>query len=130
MCMESGYTTTENFKVDSEDVKNYEVTITQLMRDVKFIDKEFNLIWYPSFLHIPGAGMLYCSGNKEDMKWEVAPVVTISDEEKVNYPIPNKEGEYYTSKLDTENSIKFDKDNFSDALDEFYSYVAKAQDEN
>jgi hypothetical protein len=127
MCMESGYTTTDNFKTDSKSVEQYEKTITELMREIKFIDEKTNLVWYPSFLHIPGAGMLYCSGDKQNMKWEVAPVVEIIGDERLKYPIPNKKGEYYTSKLDTENSIKYDKENFTDALDEFYSCVAKAQ---
>ena len=130
MCMESGYTTTENFKVNSQIVKDYEKTITQLMKDIKFVDKKQKLVWYPSFLHIPGAGMLYCSGTKNNIKWEVAPVIPIIGEERLKYPIPNKKDEYYTSKLDTENSRKFDKDEFSDALDEFYSCVAKVHNAN
>ena len=46
MCMESGYTTTDNFKIDSEHVETYETQITELMKNIKFEDKETGLVWY------------------------------------------------------------------------------------
>ena len=46
-------------------------------------------------------------------------------EERLNYPVPGKEGEYFTSKLNTENAISFLSDEFDKALDHFYSIVNK-----
>ena len=126
MCMESGYTTTDNFKIDSEHVETYETQITELMKNIKFEDKETGLVWYPAFLNIPGAGMLYCKGEtKENMTWEVADIIELIGEERLNYPVPGKEGEYFTSKLNTENATSFLSKEFDKALDHFYSIVNK-----
>ena len=79
-----------------------------------------------SFLNIPGVGMLYCSGKSQrTMRWEVASTVEIVGEERLKFPIPGKEGEYFTSKLDTDNAQVFKKHEFENALDHFYSLVNK-----
>lgn len=124
MCMESGYTTTDEFKIGSEYVELYENQITDLMKAVRFQDAELNLIWYPAFLNVPHVGMLYCVGDDQsNMSWEVSAAVEISGEDRKKYPIPNKEGEYFTSRLDVENANKFEKSQFNQALDYFYGLV-------
>ena len=124
MCMESGYTTTDQFQINSKAIELYEKQITDLMREVKYTDTNLGLIWYPAFLNVPNVGMLYCIGeNQSNMSWEVAGTIDLTGEERLKYPIPGKDGEYFTSKLDTENAKKFNKDEFSEALDYFYSLV-------
>ena len=124
MCMESGYTTTDQFQINSKAVELYEKQITDLMREVKYTDTNLGLIWYPAFLNVPNVGMLYCIGeNQSNMSWEVAGTIDLTGEERLKYPLPGKDGEYFTSKLDTENAKKFNKDEFSEALDYFYSLV-------
>lgn len=126
ICMESGFTTHEKLTIGSEFVQAYEENLTQLMRDVKFVDEERNLIWYPSFIQIPGVGMLYTIGtNKSDMEWQVARVVDIVGEERLQYPIPGKENEYFTSRLDVENALTFESSQFENALDLLYTYMAE-----
>tara|TARA_Y100000310_G_scaffold294559_1_gene325127 strand:+ start:232 stop:765 length:534 start_codon:yes stop_codon:yes gene_type:complete len=123
ICMESGYTTTDKLKIGSKEVEYYEQTITELMKSVKYEDKERKLIWYPSFMQVPGA-MLYCKGTTfEDMEWEVATIVPIHGEERLKYPIPGKEEEYYTSKLDVENAKTYSKREFQKAFDDLYAKV-------
>jgi hypothetical protein len=130
MCMETGFTTTDNMKIGSEVVEQYEVQLTELMRASKFEDAERGLIWYPAFLQMPGIGMLYPTGTERtDLKWEVCKVAMISGDERKNYPVPGKEGEYYTSRLDVENAEKFDGTEFEVALDRFYSLTAMAYTE-
>jgi hypothetical protein len=126
MCIETGYTTTDNFKVDSDVILQYEKQISTLMKKIKFIDEETNLIWYPAFLNVPGAGMLYCIDTDKSYKWEVAEIIDLIGEERLKFPIPGKKGEYFTNRLDTENAIQFEKENFENALDHFYSLVNKA----
>ena len=126
MCMESGFTTTDNMKIDSELVEKYETQLTELMRKSKFEDKERGLVWYPAFLQMQGIGMLYPTGTtRDDLKWEVCKVVPIIGEERKKYPVPGKEGEYFTSRLDVENSEKFEGNEFDLALDRFYSLTAE-----
>lgn len=126
MCIESGYTTTDNFKIDSDVINNYENQISELMKKIKFIDNENNLVWYPAFLNVPRAGMLYCITHNNSYQWEVAEIVDLIGEERLNYPIPGKKDEYFTTRLDTDNAIQFEKENFENALDHFYSLVNKA----
>ena len=53
----------------------------------------------------------------------MAEVVDVAEHEKTNYPIPGREGEYFTSKLDVDNAKVFDKLDFANALDALYSIV-------
>ena len=126
MCIETGYTTTDNFVIDSEFVKSYETQITELMKKIKYVDEDMKLVWYPAFLNVPQAGMLYCVANDNSYHWEVAEIVNLLGEERLKYPIPGKINEYYTSRLDTDNAIQFEKENFENALDHFYGLVNKA----
>lgn len=126
ICMESGFTTHEKLTVESEFIEKYEECITQLMRDVKYIDNERGLVWYPAFIQIPNVGMLYTIGtSKADMEWQVARVVDITGEERLQYPIPGKENEYFTSRLDVENALTFESSQFENALDLLYTYMAE-----
>jgi len=124
ICMESGYTTSDNLKIEStETLHDYEQTITELMKAVKFEDKERGLFWYPAFMQVPGA-MLYCKGASfDEMVWEVARIVDIIGEERLKYPVPGKEGEYHTSRLDVENAKTYSKRDFQSAFDDLYAKV-------
>ena len=127
MCMESGFTTTDNMKIDSDVVKEYESRLTELMRNSKYKDTDRGLIWYPAFLQMNGIGMLYPTGtSRDDLKWEVCKVVMILGEDRKKYPVPGKDGEYFTSRLDVENAEKFEGNDFDSALDRFYSLTAEA----
>ena len=126
MCMESGFTTTDNMKIGSEVVEKYETQLTELMRASKFEDDKRNLVWYPAFLQMNGIGMLYPIGtNRDDMEWEVCKVVLIEGDDRKKYPVPGKDGEYFTSRLDVENAQRFKGIEFDLALDKFYSLTAE-----
>jgi hypothetical protein len=130
MCMESGFTTTDNMKIDSDIVKKYETRLTELMRECKFEDEDRGLVWYPAFLQMNGIGMLYPIGTtRDDIKWEVCKVVMIEGDERKKYPVPGKDGEYFTSRLDVENAEQFAGIEFDLALDRFYSLAAEVYQE-
>ena len=125
MCMESGYVTTEQLVQGSEAVTEYETSITQLMRKLKFVDSETNLAWYPAFLRSPIA-MLYCSGTSaEDMVWEVAKIIELPESQQNKYPIPGRDGEFYNTMIDTINATVYDKSLFENALDCFYEIITE-----
>ena len=122
LCMESGFTSHESLSEDSEFQKKYESHLTELMIGCKIIDDD-NRAWYPTFMQMPG-GMLYCEGKStQSWGWKVARIIPIVGDERLNYPIVGKEGEYHTSKLDVEHAKTYDKNNFKDALDELYAIV-------
>jgi hypothetical protein len=128
--MESGFTTTDNMKIGSDVVKKYESQLTELMCVSKFEDDERGLVWYPAFLQMQGIGMLYPIGtNREDMRWEVCKVEIITGEDRKKYPVPGKKDEYFTSRLDVENAVRFNGNEFDQALDKFYSLTADAYKE-
>jgi|TARA_R110000851_G_scaffold312686_1_gene474014 hypothetical protein len=127
ICMESGYTTTDLLVKDGPHTEKYESSLTELMLDAKFEDSETGLIWYPTFMQMPG-GMLYPDGTVNNLKWKVARVIPIFGDDRLKYPIPGKEGEYFTSKLDVDNANIYDTGDFKMALDELYGIVKETID--
>ena len=128
LCMESGFTSHENLIEGSDFQEKYESRMTELMCSCKSIDKD-NKAWYPTFMQLPGA-MLYAEGKSaNEWGWKVAQVVPIEEDDRLNYPIPGKEGEYHTSRLDVDNAKKFNNDDFENALAELYSLVKHVYDE-
>jgi len=66
----------------------------------------------------------------DDYSWCVAKVVQITGDDRLKYPIPGKDGEYFTSRLDVENVMSFGGKEFEKALDAFYAIVQESTDEN
>ena len=126
ICMESGYTTTDRLAIGSQEAVDYEnAGLTQFMRDMKHVDNELGTIWYPAFIQMQGA-MLYCEREQDSIntiEWKVAQVVGIHGNDRIKYPVPGKENEYYTSRLDVENALTFEKFQFKAALDQCYTYA-------
>ena len=123
ICMETGYTTTDKLINESDEQQAYESGLTELMREAKIIDA-VGLCWYPAFMQLPGA-MIYPDGDKNNFHYEVAEVVEITGEERKDYPVPGKEGEYFTARLDVENATQFEMNKFETALNFFYETVNK-----
>ena len=72
-----------------------------------------NQIWIPSMITLP-FGMLYPinvkvgDGVKTIMKWSLAEMVDIPEDERKNYPKETGDG-YYDKRFDTDNTIVFDE---------------------
>lgn len=116
MCMGCGYTTTTLYKHNTEFVKNYEEQCPDLFKDLKFHDKETDLVWYPIVLNFPDVGLIFPDGsNAFDWKWRAVPVKEVSEDEKTKYPVPNQPGEYYKTKADMESSRLYAQSEFYDA---------------
>ena len=126
ICMETGYTTSDRFKIGSAAIAEYEITVPQLYRDTKYIDPILNQVWYLATLRTP-LGCLYADGfNKDDYKWKLAPVRELSADEKVNYPVAGKDPiEYHTHIIDIDNPEIFEQGKFQEAMDKFYSLIGQ-----
>jgi hypothetical protein len=122
LCMESGYTTTDQLINDGTYIEKHEEQLTELMLDAKYIDTETNLVWYPTFMQMPG-GMLYPDGDSSNIKWKVAKIIPIFGDERLKYPVPGKDGEFFTSRLDVDNANSYNSDDFKSALEELYDIV-------
>jgi len=129
ICMESGYTTNDYLKIDSDHIAKFESTITEYMSEMKYVDNELGCIWYPTFINLPG-GMIYCEPKDNELTWKIASVIDMNEEDRLKYPVPNKPGEYFPSRLDVDNAKTYGKYNFKNALDELYSIVLEVNNED
>jgi hypothetical protein len=109
LCMTTGYMSTTDMKVGSDSLTKEIERSPELIGAVQHYDGERDIVWIPTIMNIPGKGMIFPDGNLESWKWSHASVVPIAEEDRKNYPIPNKDGEYFDSKLDVDNAKKFDK---------------------
>jgi hypothetical protein len=128
MCMESGYVTNDMLRTDSDMISQYEENISQLMRDVKYVDDKRGLVWYPTYMQV-GHYVLYSNGTgKHDLGWEVAEIVALPEDEIKNYPIPGRGTEFYSSRVDVD-TAQFYID-FESAMNALYAKVANYYHEN
>lgn len=116
LCMSCGYTSNDLFKTGTEQLDDYEITLPDLYKDIKFVDEERGITWYPTVMNAPNFGIVFVDGtNESDWKWKAAPSVDVSKKDKEKYPIPGKPGEFYTKRLDMSLAEEFDRTQFTDA---------------
>lgn len=110
-CYGCGFTsTTQN--VDEEK-------LPELYKDLKYIDKETKLIYYPSTINIPNKGMVFAEGTSvRDWKWAAVLAVAIPKKELKKFP------EDQTHKMDMKTIQRFEEKDFMDALD-YINYYEK-----
>jgi len=112
MCFNCGFMSSSNYTKDS--VNKIENT-SKLVEDLKYFDEERKLYWYPSVVNMGKLGIIYPEGSVENWGWRFASVVSVDEHEKESYPILDKEGKFYTEKLDVENAIEFGQYEFLQA---------------
>ena len=103
-CINCGYTTSTKFTGKKETNEEFQ----KLGEDMKnwSIEKQ-GKIWIPSIITLP-IGMLYPTNDEDGkMKWNFAPMVEITEEERREFPNPN--GGYYEKRIDTDKPIIYDK---------------------
>jgi DNA-directed RNA polymerase subunit RPC12/RpoP len=116
LCMGCGYTSNDLFKIGSEELAGYEVSMPELYKDIKFLDQERGITWYPTVLNVPTIGLVFVDGtSKEDWTWKAAPAVDVPDQDREKYPIPGKPGEFYTKRIAMDLAKSFSKTEFTDA---------------
>ena len=105
-CLNCGYTSTSKFvgeKKTNEEYKN-------LTEDMQRWSKAFNgRIWIPTILTLP-IGILYPQDDKNDkMKWYLAEMVDISEEEQKNFPVLGDTKQHYKQRYDVDNAKEYDE---------------------
>jgi len=112
MCFNCGFMSNSHYTEGNLDkVEN----TSQLVNDLKFFDEERKIYWYPSIVNMGPKGIIFPEGNVDQWDWKYAEVVEIPKEEQEQYPIPDKDGEFYTEKLDVENAQTFGQYDFLEA---------------
>tara|TARA_B100000902_G_C26939532_1_gene730316 strand:- start:153 stop:614 length:462 start_codon:yes stop_codon:yes gene_type:complete len=108
LCFDCGMTTNTNFAVDSPHLEEMVSNNTELMNDLKVIDDEKGLVWFPSVINMGEKGIIYPEGTPTDWYWNYASVVDVPEEERENYDGHDK-------RLDIENPQKFGQFEFMEA---------------
>jgi len=125
ICWTCGFTTND-LMIEGSDFEalNFENT-AQLIKDLKQTHDGF--VWFPLVLNIPDAGMVFPEWNKrtKDWYWTVVKTIPIPEEEQPNYPDPQNEGKFLTTKMDTANIKHYDKYSFMDAAEEIGIFDAE-----
>ena len=120
---ETGFTSNSKLKIDSDYVKQAEKNQPKLVTELRVLDELREIVWYPSVINIPGKGMIFPMGDKDNWQWEVMKVRDVTEEEKEKYPLSDKEGEYFKTILDVKGKLNFSNDKFMDALKEIGGVV-------
>ena len=108
MCFGCGMTTNSYYSLESEKLEEMVENNTQLMNDLKIIDDERGLIWFPSVVNMGERGLIYPDGQVNDWHWYYANVVEIPEDDRKQY-------EGHERRLDVENAQKFGQFEFIDA---------------
>ena len=123
ICLTSGYTSNTTMTLDSETLKQTLELTADLIRDLRQDHEPPGggevLAWFPTCITMPDKGMIFPEPHKEEeWKWTVVKAIPVLEEEKEKYPIPNKPGEFYKTRMDMEGVKRFDKLCFMDAAEE------------
>lgn len=115
LCLGCGYTTTSKNIDESIDVRTWEQSMPEIIKNSKVVTAD-KLAWYPSVLNFPSKGIIFPDGtNEHTWVWTAAKVVPVSEADAEKYPIPNKPGHFYGTRLDMENKVTFKKNDFKSA---------------
>lgn len=109
MCFNCGFMSNSNYT--DENMDKIQQT-SQLVKDLSVKDNDRNIWWYPSVVNMGKLGIIFPEGNTEDWVWKFASVVKVDEQDKEKYPVPGKDGEYYTERLDVEHAVEFDRYEF------------------
>jgi len=123
MCFNCGFMS--NSYYTEENLDKVETGTTKLVNELKYLDDERKIYWYPSVVNMGPKGIIFPEGSVKLWNWKYAKVIAVSEEEKESYPVPDKEGEFYTEKLDVENAIEYGQYEFMDACKDMGITVEK-----
>lgn len=115
-CMKCGYTSNLLYKNNSEKLNELLTNTPESIKALRKLDIERDIYWFPSVINTT-LGMIIpefsSQKDSEEWNWKVIKPVKLTEEEKLKYPIPGKENEYYEYQLDVDNAKIFDKTEFN-----------------
>lgn len=115
-CVNCGFMTNNYLTENSNLLKTQMETLPELYKDVLYTDDE-GFVWMPQFYKEEGKGMVYLGGSSvEDVSWVGVLDVKIPEDQRSNFPIPNKSGEFYKYKTDMTTLKNFGLNGFLEAM--------------
>ena len=108
MCFNCGMTSNSYLAFDSDKLEEYTKNHSELMNDLKIMDEEREIVWFPSVINMGEKGIIYPDGKLTDWYWHYAKVIDIPEEDREKY-------DGHERRLDVENSEKFGQFEFMEA---------------
>tara|TARA_R110000824_G_scaffold4471_7_gene21547 strand:- start:318 stop:773 length:456 start_codon:yes stop_codon:yes gene_type:complete len=108
MCFSCGMTSNSYLAFDSEKLEEYTKTHSQLMNELRIMDEERGIVWFPSVINMGEKGIIYPEGTLSNWYWYYAKVVEIPEEERKNF-------EGHEKRLDVNNAQRFGQFQFAKA---------------
>ena len=110
-CIWCGYVSSPKFKGTKEENKEY----AKLSDEMKGWAKEaIGRIWIPSLFTLPD-GMIYPENENGEMKWRLAELIEIPENEQKKYPVAGQTDKFYDKRYQTEKPKKYD--NFYEVME-------------
>ena len=123
-CMGCGWTTNNTLIEETQELKNIELQLPELYKDLKFVDSN-KQVWFPSVINIFDQGIVFVNGTSiNDWEWVAIKSKEIDESEKEKFPIPGTTGKFYQKKPDLTTQTNFGNKGFMDAL-EFIGFFNK-----
>ena len=111
LCFHCGFMSDSRYEVDSLQLLDNLKKSPKLVQELKFEDKDRNIMWFPSVINMGELGMIFPEGTPEDYVWKYAKVIDIPEEERHKY-------DNYDRRLDVEGAFTFSQNEFMKACDE------------
>jgi len=113
MCTGCGFTANDLLTLDGINLDEFEETMPELYKDIKFIDDE-DRVWYPQVIQTD-AGVVFVNGtDKENWGWAGIKNRPLTSEEKNDYIKEGKDTPPFKS--DAETLKNFGKSGFLEAV--------------
>ena len=116
LCVQCGYMSHSKYLQDSDILNQQLDKSADIIGKLKLYDEDRKIVWLPSVLNMGDRGIIYPEGTDvNDWYWKYAGTKILEEDERKDYPIPNKEGEFYKAILDVKNAKTYDKLDFISA---------------
>jgi len=123
LCYNCGATSNSKMVPDSEYLEKAMLASPDLINDTKFLDVDRNIVWFLSTIRTTDGIIFPEPKVNVGWEWTVAKIVDIDEDKQADYPIPGRDGEFYTNRLAIEQAKSFAKHNFYDACQELGGIV-------
>ncbi len=100
LCFHCGFMSDSRYVIDSLQLIENLKKSPKLVQDLKFEDKERDIVWFLSVINMGEKGIIFPEGEVDDYVWKYAKVVDIPEEERAVY-------DNYDQRLDVENAETF-----------------------
>ena len=108
ICFQCGMTSNTYLAFDSDKLEEYTKNHSKLMNDLKIMDEERGIVWFPSVINMGEKGIIYPEGDMSNWNWYYAKVVEIPEKDREKY-------DGHEKRLDVDNAEKFGQFEFMDA---------------